>query len=98
MYKDENKRKKTTAERVRRYRDKQKGVTFPEKALHQPKLDMSNYPHILDKLTNPVWRGRLEKICLSFKQSHHPKYNEDVYFCEDGFPLNIACDWLEVTG
>ena len=59
---------------------------------------IDDYPHILDKLTDPVWRKRLEKLCLAFKESHHPKYNEDVFFCEDGFPLNVACDWLEVTG
>ena len=95
MYKSKTKQRKANRDSMRKLRSKQgitKGITG------QPKLDMSNYPHILDKLTEPIWRGRLEKICLSFRQSHHPKYNEDVYFCEDGFPLNIACDWLEVTG
>ena len=58
---------------------------------------MIDYPHILDKLTDPTWRKRLEKLCSAFKESHYPKYNEDVFFCEDGFPLNIACDWLECT-
>ena len=59
----------------------------------------TNYPDILDKLVDPVWRERLEKICLAFKESHHPKYIEEVCFLDDqGTPLNIACDWLEVTG
>ena len=91
MYKDKEKQKEANRKASKRYRQ---GMT--QGMTGQPK--MSNYPHILDKLTDPVWRKRLEKLCLAFKNSHHPKYNEDVFFCEDGFPLNVACDWLEVTG
>ena len=50
------------------------------------------YPDILDKLTDPFWRGRLEKICLSFKGSHYAK---DVWLGDTN--MSTVCDWLECT-
>jgi len=59
-------------------------------------MEGSNTPDIIDKLTNPFWRGRLEKICLSFQNSHHPSYMKDVWLGDTN--LSTACDWLECTG
>ena len=52
--------------------------------------------NVLDKLTDPIWRRRLEKICYSFENSHNPKYKERVWLGDCN--LSTACDWLEVTG
>jgi len=58
--------------------------------------DGSNiYPDIMDKLTDSTWRGRLEKICQSFK-SRNP---HDLQVCWLGdMNLSTVCDWLECTG
>jgi hypothetical protein len=91
MYKDKEKQKEAGRERVRRYREGQKalqkeGVTSPG-ALH-------DYPDIIDKLTDPFWRDRLEKICGAFK-SRNP---HDMQVCWLGdVGLVTVCDWLECT-
>ena len=60
-----------------------------------PRGETVSRPDILDKLTNPIWRKRLEKICYSFENSHNPKYKEMVWLGDCN--LSTACDWLEVT-
>ena len=56
------------------------------------------YPDIIDKLTDPVWRPRLEKICAAFENSHHPSYREMVYFLDkQRTNLKTTCEWLSVT-
>ena len=87
MYKDKEKEREATRERMKRYRQKgvTKGVT-PEGV---------TYPDILDKLTDPVWRGRLERICNAFGSSHHPSYMKDVWL--GGTNLSTVCDWRECT-
>ena len=98
MYRDKTKQRKKTAERVKRFR--QKGVTSDEKGV-------TSYPDILDKLTDPVWRKRLEKICTSFNNSSANK--ADVYlgvpsemFTIGGsnnkaYNLVEVCDLVEAT-
>ena len=89
MYRDKTKQRKKTAERVKRFR--QKGVTSDEKGV-------TSYPDIIDKLTDPVWRPRLEKICAAFENSHHPSYREMVYFLDkQRTNLKTTCEWLSVT-
>lgn len=62
----------------------------------EPKItDGSNIPDIMDKLTDPFWRGRLEKICHAFKVSHQPSYSEMCWLGDTN--LSTACDYLEVT-
>ena len=56
---------------------------------------LTSYPDIVDKLTDPVWRGRLEKICHAFKGSHHPSYVQDVWLGD--YNLSKVCELLEVT-
>ena len=96
MYKDKGKDREASKERMRRYR--QKGVT--EGVTNTKGVTASEgegvTPDIIDKLTNPFWRGRLEKICSSFQNSHHPSYMKDVWLGDTN--LSTACDWLECTG
>ena len=51
---------------------------------------------MLDKLTDPVWRGKSEKICHAFQASHHPSYMQDVWLGD--YNLSQVCELLEVTG
>ena len=100
MYRDKTKQRKKTAERVKRFR--QKGVTSDEKG-----VTLATYPDIIDKLTDPVWRKRLEKICTSFNNSSANK--ADVYlgvpsemFTIGGsnnkaYNLVEVCDLVEAT-
>ena len=92
MYKDKEKQKEATKDRVRRYRDKQKGVTLATKGVTS---GMRVPPDIIDKLTDPFWRGRLERICQSFKVSHHPSYVNDVWL--GNFNLSQVCELLDCT-
>ena len=92
MYKDKEKQKTTERERQRRYR---KGVTnFPgliPKGVTED-LGVTDYPDIIDKLTDPVWRSKLEKICHSF----HRRSDMEVCWLGDT-NLTTVCDWLECT-
>ena len=90
MYKDKAKQREAGKERVRRYRDKQKGVT------NEDTMALGVTPDIILKLTDPFWRGRLAKICDAFEHSHHPRYKEEVWLGETN--LSTACDYLECTG
>ena len=86
MYKDKEKQKETTRDRVRRYRES-KGVTASEgKGVT---LD------IIDKLTDKAYRVKLAKICHAFGVSHHPDYASDVWLGDTN--LSTVCDWLECT-
>jgi len=102
MYKDKAKQKQANRGANRRYRER-KGITegiTPSVGITEgitPQDSTKVYPDILDKLTNPVWRGRLEKICHTFQTSHHPSYACDVTLGVYGVDLGIACDWLEIT-
>lgn len=51
-------------------------------------------PDILDKLTDPVWRSRLERICLAFKGS---PYAQEVRVGVNGPDLATVSELLEVT-
>jgi len=94
MYKDKEKQREADKERKRRQRDK--GVTLATKGVTLGVTRAEGVtPDIIDKLTNPVWRGRLEKICSSFQNSHHPSYSKDVWLGDTN--LSTACDWLECT-
>ena len=56
---------------------------------------LTSYPDILDKLTDKVWRAKMEKICLSFRTSHHPDYINDVWLGD--FNMSQVCELLECT-
>ena len=96
MYKDKEKQKGVTRERVRRYRER-KGVTPTLAGDMMAKLseELPSYPDILDKLTSPFWRPRLEKICNTFQHSHHPDYINDAWLGD--FNLSQVCELLECT-
>jgi len=101
MYKDREKQKAATKDRVRRYREKRKGVTPEEgvtniKQMLEAKGVTEDIQDLLNKLTDPVWRPKLEKICQAFQNSHHPSYVNDVYL--GNINLSVVCDLLEVTG
>lgn len=84
MYKDKGKQREAVKKAVQRHREGiTQGITSEEGI---------TYPDILDKLTNPFWRDRLEKICLAFKSS---PYIKDVWLGDTN--LSTACDWLECT-
>jgi len=91
MYKDKEKQKEATAERVRRYRNKQKGVT--SEGVTQQGV---TYPAILRALVDPIKRQKLEKIYQSLKEF---KQAENVYYgCgKDSVPFDVVGDLLEVT-
>ena len=95
MYKDKTKQKTATKERVRRYRAK--GVTAPVEGvtLATEGVTLGVTPDIIDKLTDKFWRGRLEKICSSFQNSHHPDYIHDVWLGD--YNLADVCGMLECT-
>jgi len=102
MYKDRERQKEAARERKRRQRDK--GVTSATKGVTlgvtkaegvTASKEQGVTPDIIDKLTNPFWRGRLEKICSAFQNSHHPSYMKDVWLGDTN--LSTACDWLECT-
>ena len=105
MYRDKDKAREASKERMRRYRDKKgvtkgvtsvEGVTTPVTIEGVTGCNMGvTYPDLLDKLTNPWWRDRLGKICAAFRASHHPEYVQDVWLGEAN--LSVACDWLSVT-
>ena len=90
MYKDKEKAREASRERKRRQRDK--GVTLATKGVTS---DMRVSPDIIDKLTNPFWRGRLEKLHAAFEASHHPSYAHDVML-GDAF-LSDVCELLDCT-
>ena len=106
MYKDKEKQKEANRKSAKRYR---KGMTQPggieidEGDTAKPEgmtqgmtvKGMTQYPDIIDKLTDPFWRGRLEKICHAFKASNNPSYSKDVWLGDTN--LSVACDWLECT-
>jgi len=102
MYKDKEKQKTADRERQRRYR---KGVTeTPEfevgvtmRPIEPTDLTrgMTQYPDIIDKLTDPVWRLKLEKICHAFKASSNPHYIHDVWLGD--YNLSEVCGLVECT-
>lgn len=84
-----------TGEKKKQYqRDymRKKRATISPYITAEPKSVGLIYPDILDKLTNPFWRSRLEKICASFKSS---RYASDVWLGDTN--LGTVCDWLECT-
>ena len=50
---------------------------------------------MMDKLTDPWWRGRLAKICNSFQESSHPDYMMDVWLGD--YNMAQVCELLAVT-
>ena len=92
MYKDKEKQKEANRERKRRQRDK--GVTLATKGVTKEE-GVTVTPDMLDKLTDPTWRDKLEKICQSFQGSHHPDYINDVWLGD--YNMSQVCDLLEVT-
>jgi len=88
MYKDKTKQKEAARERKRRQRDK--GVTLATKG-----VTLGVTPDIIDKLTDKFWRGRLEKICSSFQNSHHPDYIHDVWLGD--YNMSQVCELMECT-
>ena len=74
MYKDRKKSNKAAQERMRRYRER-KGVTATE----VQGVTNTDYPDIIDKLTDEKWRGKLEGICASFNTSPAKRYKKDVW-------------------
>ena len=104
MYKDKDKQREATREAVRRLREAKKGITegiTPEQGITSTVTSEGitseegiTYPDIIDKLTDPVWRGKLEKICQSFK-TRNP---QDMEACWLGdMNLSTVCGWLECT-
>ena len=88
MYKDKTKQKEAARERKRRQRDK--GVTLATKG-----VTLGVTPDIIDKLTDKFWRSRLEKICSSFQNSHHPDYINDVLLGD--YNMSQVCELMECT-
>jgi hypothetical protein len=99
MYKDKEKQREATRERVRRYREahQAEGVTpTPTSKGVTAKIGVT-YPGIIDILTDRKQRTGLEKIVQAFKESHHPEYAADVYVGVYGPTVLEAGDLLECT-
>ena len=94
MRKNKEERKEYHREYMRK---KRQGLTEGFNKTPEKEEGLTSYPDILYKLTDKVkWRPALEKICQSFKVSHHPDY---IYDCTLGFNnLGKVCELLEVTG
>ena len=74
----------------RKQRSKQVGLN------NSPIIDGSKQiPDIIDKLTDKVWRGKLERICAAFKGSHNPHYVHDVWMGK--INLSTVCELVECT-
>jgi len=110
MYKDKSKEREAARERKRRQRDKgvtlaTKGVTqltsdttsevATKRFLESEGVTQGVTPDMLHKLTDPVWRRKLEAICHAFRTSHHPDYVNDVWL--GNYNLSTVCELLEVT-
>lgn len=90
MYKDKEKQKEANREASKRYRQ---GMTEKGEG-------MTAYPDILNKLTDSFWRERLGKVCRAFKESHYPKYANEVLLGvppAGSYRLSKVCELLEVT-
>ena len=90
MYKDKNKEREASKERMRRYR--QKGVTegVTSEGVTQGVTSSPAY-HILDKLTDPKWRENLIYLC-----SHLRQQDKEVTWLGE-MNLSTVCDWLQCT-
>jgi len=88
MYKSKEKQREAVRKAVSKHCQ---GITSEKEGI--------TYPDIIDKLTDSKWRSRLEKICLAFKESHNPKYAEDVYLGISApcYPMDEVCNLLEAT-
>ena len=53
---------------------------------------LTDYPDIIDKLTDPFWRDRLERICMAFGRSP----NKQCTWLGN-LDLEIVCDLLDCT-
>ena len=96
MYKNKEKQREANKESAKRYRKGMtQGMTVKPIKLTDSTRGMTEHPDILDKLTNPFWRGRLEKICQSFKSSHQSSYSEMCWLGDTN--LSVACDYRECT-
>ena len=91
MYKNKDKQREATRKAVQKHRQ---GITqgITSEGITGQGI---TYPDIIDKLTDPVWRDRLGRICQAFKNSHHPGYVQDVWLGDSN--LSTVCDWLECT-
>ena len=101
MYKNKDKERDNRRDNMRSYRKRKaitpteeitKGVTPSLAGVCMAKLGEEITPDIILKLTDPVWRGKLEKICDSFDRSHHPEYKEDCWLGVTN--LSLACGYL----
>ena len=118
MYKDKKKQKAAVRKAVAKHREGiTPGITSDTTTIENTKkflesegvtdYETPTYPDIIDKLTDPVWRKRLEKICTSFNNSSANK--ADVYlgvpsemFTIGGsnnkaYNLVEVCDLVEAT-
>jgi len=85
MYKDKEKQKEAVKKAVQKHRGiTEEGITSQ---------GITSYPDIIDKLTDPVWRGKLEKICSAF--AHRSQDMEACWLGDNN--LSVVCDWLECT-
>lgn len=92
-YKDKEKELEATRERVRRYRNKHKGVTL-EGVTGQ---GVTQYPAILYALTDPIKRKKLEAITQSLKEF---KVADKVFYGYPGLggvPFDVVSEYLEAT-
>jgi len=107
-YKDKVKQRVSDRARAKSCRERQKGVTQgvteePKGVTNFPGLiprDRTDYPDILNKLTDKTWRKRLGMLDAVFKASHNPKYASDVtlgVIPPECYSLDVVFDYLECT-
>lgn len=98
MYKDKEKQKEAARERVRRYRDKRKGVTQPTGCNAQTTKDVTPdvtpYNALMTHLVDPLKRRKLQAICDAFDNSPCGK---KITFGYHGANLDEVRQMLDLT-
>ena len=91
MYKDKEKQREAIRKAVQKHRQgiTTEGITS-EGITGQ---GITGYPDIIDKLTDPIWRAHLIKVCNAFQ--HRPQDMEVTWLGDTN--LSTVCDWLECT-
>lgn len=91
MFKDKDKQRQAVKESMRR---KRQGITKGITRAESPRVSQGVTPDIIDKLTSPYWRPRLERLCVAFSGS---PYAKEVRVGVYGPSLEVVSELLDVT-
>ena len=80
---------------MKRYREKQKGITERDNIGRDNKLGITQYHPILEYLVDPIKRDKLERICHSLRQ--HNQLGEVYFGCRQPLSFDIVEGLLQAT-